>query len=645
MTLEKVNQAILTLLFRSGALNIMQRIKENRMNKNTVEIYEKLTILKEKILQRRLTASDICIYPMSYLNMQDFLTLKKNDLRTLQTELMTHGLSSLSRSHMHLLYTIEHELELLGCMLNKEDIDKHDSLSPKEAHQRIEERAAFLKCQKENNAVMLTLPSNATEDTNFIKILQKEPISTVRINTAHDNPETWEKMAEMIQEINQQRRDDCPLKIYVDLAGPKIRTGVIKKVIEPFRICTKDMQKVMIVPAAGNVSHIIYEDETCERRSAVIAVEEDFYRHLKHSDIVEVNDHDRKKRFFNIDTWTPQMCTLKCGKKVEISDQTEITIQKGKRKYITTNPKNFQKIPEEIRVFEGDMILLSGETESGYLVEDAPYKAIVSLQMNKRLFAYLNHGDRVYIDDGKIKLRIIEKVDNELICKVERAKLNGTVIKEEKGINFPDSYLDIPAITIEDVENFQHIIGFADIIGVSFTQTHEDVEIIKKMLKGNEHIAIVSKIETNQGVHNLPHILSALATWHNSAVMLARGDLAIEVGFENLAYVQAEILDLCEAAHTPVIYATQILENLMKKNLPSRAEIIDASIAQRADCVMLNKGPFAQRTIETLEKIIVSMQPYFYKSQPLLSQTHAWDGFRDRVREENNLVKDIMSHN
>lgn len=604
------------------------------MNKNAVEIYEKLTTLKEKILQRRLGASDACYYPMSYLNMQDFLTLKKNDLRSLQVELMMHGLSSLSHSHMHLLYTIEHELALLGCILGKEDVSREDSISPQSAYQSIEERAAFLKCQKEKNGVMLTLPSNATEDINFIKVLEKKSITTVRINTAHDTHEKWNEMAQMVQKINQQSRLECPLKIYVDLAGPKIRTGPIKKVIEPFRVCTRDMQKFIIVPATGNITHSIYEDETHEHRSAVIAVDEDFYQHLRNSDIVEINDHDRKTRFFSIETWTPEMCSLKCGKKVEISAITEIKIQKGKRNYIATNPKNFQEVPQEIRVFEGDMILLSGKAGFGHLVENEHYKAIVSLQMDRQLFRYVNHEDRVYIDDGKIKLRVIEQREDELLCRVERAKVKGTLIKEEKGINFPDSYLNIPAITEEDIANFQYIVSFADMIGISFTQTRKDVEMLKEMLKGHEHIGIVTKIETNQGVHNLPHILSVLASWHNSAVMVARGDLAIEVGFENLAFVQGEILDLCEAAHTPVIYATQILENLMKKNIPSRAEIIDASIAQRADCMMLNKGPFALRTVEILEKIIASIQPYFYKSQPLLSPTHAWDGFRDSVKNE-----------
>ncbi len=607
------------------------------MKNNAKDVYDKLMTLKEKILQRRLPAPEACLYPMSYLNMQDFLTLKKDDLRSLQVELMMQGLSSLSRSHMHLLYTIEHELELLGCMLDKEESAKYDAISPLDAHRQIEERGAFIKGQKEKNAVMLTLPSNASEDINFRKVLHKESITAVRINTAHDSPEIWKEMAKMVKNINQKYREACPLKIYVDLAGPKIRTGEIKKRTEPFRICTKDMKTFMLVPATGNITHLI--DEEGAHRSAVIAVDDEFYGHLKHADMIEINDHDRKTRFYKIDTWTRDQCTVKCGKKVEISSQTELKIQQDKRQYRITTPINFKMVPEEIRVFEGDKIVLSGKTALGHVVENADFKAIVSLKMDKHLFGYLKEQDRVYIDDGKIKLRVIEQREDELLCRVERANVSGKVIKEEKGINFPDSSLDIAAITEEDKENLQHIVGFADIIGISFTQTQKDVQMLKELLRDNNHIAIVTKIETNQGVHNLPHILSALSTWHNSAVMVARGDLAIEVGFENLAAVQGEIFDLCEAAHTPVIYATQILENLMKKNLPSRAEIIDASISHRADCVMLNKGPFAQRTIEVLEKIIASMQPNFYKSQPLLSPTHAWDGFRDNVRDESKTVE------
>ena len=101
--------------------------------------------------------------------------------------------------------------------------------------------------------------------------------------------------------------------------------------------------------------------------------------------------------------------------------------------------------------------------------------------------------------------------------------------------------------------------------------------------------------------------------------MIARGDLAIEVGFENLSVIQEEILNLCESAHMPIIYATQVLENMMKTNLPSRAEITDAAFAQRADCIMLNKGEYAENAIKILKSILKSMHKLFRKDRQLLS--------------------------
>lgn len=92
-------------------------------------------------------------------------------------------------------------------------------------------------------------------------------------------------------------------------------------------------------------------------------------------------------------------------------------------------------------------------------------------------------------------------------------------------------------------------------------------------------------------------------------------------------------MELCEAAHTPVIYATQILENMMKKNLSSRSEVIDASMAQRADCIMLNKGLFAVETIEILGKILNSVCPIFFKSRHLLPVIKEWSGFLDELRK------------
>ena len=103
-----------------------------------------------------------------------------------------------------------------------------------------------------------------------------------------------------------------------------------------------------------------------------------------------------------------------------------------------------------------------------------------------------------------------------------------------------------------------------------------------------ETIHDLAKIETPEAVKNLPELIVCAADQQTFGVMIARGDLPVEIGYQRLAEMQEEILWLCEAAHVPVIWATQVLENLVKKRIPSRAEIADAAMAERAECVMLN---------------------------------------------------------
>jgi pyruvate kinase len=126
-------------------------------------------------------------------------------------------------------------------------------------------------------------------------------------------------------------------------------------------------------------------------------------------------------------------------------------------------------------------------------------------------------------------------------------------------------------------------------------------------------MGVVLKIENRQAFENLPRIL--LASLHSPpiGVMIARGDLAVEVGFERLSEVQQEILWICEAAHVPVIWATQILEGMAKKGAPSRAEVSDATMSILAECAMLNKGPNIVETVRFLSGIIDRMDEHYVK--------------------------------
>jgi len=128
------------------------------------------------------------------------------------------------------------------------------------------------------------------------------------------------------------------------------------------------------------------------------------------------------------------------------------------------------------------------------------------------------------------------------------------------------------------------------------------------------------KIETRKAFENLPNLILTAMRTPSLGIMIARGDLAVECGYQRLAEIQEEILWICEAAHVPVIWATQVLESLAKKGIPSRSEITDAAMGERAECVMLNKGPYAVTAVRVFADILRRMQAHQEKKRSMLRQ-------------------------
>ena len=174
----------------------------------------------------------------------------------------------------------------------------------------------------------------------------------------------------------------------------------------------------------------------------------------------------------------------------------------------------------------------------------------------------------------------------------------------------------------KDLEDLSFVAEHADVVELSFANSAQDVELLQQHLArlGSRQPAIVLKIETRRGFENLPDMLLTAMRAPCCGVMIARGDLAVECGFERLAEVQEEILWICEAAHVPVIWATQVLETLAKEGMPSRAEITDAAMGHRAECVMLNKGPHMVSAVRVLDDILRRMQAHQAKKRSMLRE-------------------------
>lgn len=267
-----------------------------------------------------------------------------------------------------------------------------------------------------------------------------------------------------------------------------------------------------------------------------------------------------------------------------------------------------------------DTFLLTGDTR---VVISPDYHFQIGIN-HPELLDIVNIGDPILIDDGSIAGEVIQRNDHGLIVKVQRvSKMDGIRLKTEKGINFPQTDIKLPIMTTKDMDDLEGIIHLADIIGISFAKTADDIQIaIKKIQEINphqEHIPIVAKIETLKAVNNLSEIILSLPEDQPFGVMIARGDLAVEAGFIRLGEIQQEILWICEAANIPVIWATQILENLAKTGTPTRSEITDITDgAARADCVMLNKGPYINEALIFLRELLEISTATTYKKTPLL---------------------------
>jgi len=242
------------------------------------------------------------------------------------------------------------------------------------------------------------------------------------------------------------------------------------------------------------------------------------------------------------------------------------------------------------------------------------------------VFGQVCVGERIWFDDGRIG-GVIRRVREEALdVEITHARDGGEKLAGDKGINLPDSPLSLPALTDKDLADLEAVSRLADMVGLSFVQQATDVDALRARLRelGKPELGIVLKIETRRAFEHLPELLFSAMGSPAAGIMIARGDLAVECGYERLAEVQEEILWAAEAAHMPVIWATQVLETLAKTGLPSRAEITDAAMGERAECVMLNKGPHIAEAIRTLDDILRRMQAHQSKKRSLLRALKAW---------------------
>lgn len=262
----------------------------------------------------------------------------------------------------------------------------------------------------------------------------------------------------------------------------------------------------------------------------------------------------------------------------------------------------------------------------------SPHGALAVRLSHPQLAAALAPGREVVIDDGKIRAEVIRVEAGAVELRVVQAPLKGARLKLEKGVNLPGARLDVPALTVEDLQALDFVMREADVVSYSFVQSVADVEALLAAIEARKALrdpgrglpGLVLKIETPRALEALPDLIVAAGGRLPVGVMIARGDLAVEIGFDRLSEIQEEVLWLCAAAQVPVIWATQVLETLVKEGQATRAEVTDAAMGQRAEAVMLNKGPHAARGVAFLRDVLARMDRHQAKKEARLGALHLW---------------------
>jgi pyruvate kinase len=457
-------------------------------------------------------------------------------------------------------------------------------------------------------AIMVTLPALATEQADLIAELVEAGMDIARINCGHDGPEVWQKLVAHVRSAAAAAGRD--VRIAMDLAGPKIRTGALPS--QPGVVDARPernrygrlMQSARILAVPIEAADVQPARQPEVVQAKLLPIRNEGWQSLTIGDRLRARDSSGRWRELTVIDRLQRGLLLSCNQRCHFISGLEFLQEGGPGKIVVGD------LPAQ----EGELLLRRDDklllTSSAPEHEGGAIKAINCTM--PEVLAGLQVGERVLFDEGKIAGLIREVCPGAVEVEITLTRPKGNRLIADKGINFPDSRLTIPALTIKDLTDLAFAAAHADIVSYSFVSRAADIEVLQQELEshGREDLAVILKIETRRAFLNLPGLLlTAMRYPRPLGVMIARGDLAIECGWEELAEIQEEILRICAAAHIPCIWATQVLDEMAKHGMPTRAEITDAAMGARAEAVMLNKGPNITATVRTLGAIVARFHP------------------------------------
>lgn len=568
------------------------------------------------------------------VNLVDYTTLRHRDRRELQNDLMDMGATSLATTEADVQAKVHAARNVLAALRGDVGPWNLDAINT-----ALDEGDEILNAHSDAvfgpmrpgrpTRIMVTFPSEAADDPALVATFVAAGMDVARINCAHDGEAAWGRMVANVRSAAADAGRQ--VLVSMDLPGPKLRTGPIADGPAVVRVrVTRDESGQVLAPArirltSGNGPTSEFPTVAPARRpTPTLTVDASWLAARKVGDEIRTVDARGPKRTFTV---------------TEVSENGVLAENRRHNTYLAEDAKltcvgtssaveGILPVARKLSLVTGDLLVLTTDLTP---VEPPTIGQVARIGCTlPQAIAALRPGDPVLFDDGTIAAAVESVTGGEATLRITGTKPGGQHLGAEKGINVPDTVLAVTALTPDDDAHLAFIARHADIVAVSFIRTPADVvHVLDRMdAAGAGELGLVLKIETRQGFENLPAILLVAMRHPRLAVMIARGDLAVEIGFERLAEVPRQILALCEAAHVPAIWATQVLESLARTGQPSRAEITDAAAGQRAECVMLNKGPHITEAIRTLDDILARMGEVQRKSRTLMRHIHSWDDDR-----------------
>jgi len=566
-------------------------------------------------------------YRSSARNLLHYLSIRQTDIRELQQDLHSLGLSSLGVLESNTMAALNAVIGVLESIAN---VGASEPPVPPVDFRtgrlllRDHARRLFGPAPRDRTVrIMVTMPSAAATDARLIEDLLRAGMDLMRINCAHDDATAWRKMAANLRHAEQVVGRKCAIQ--ADLSGPKLRTGSLEPVGHFVRIKPRrDPAGRLVAPARVWLTPQRHPEAALPGVQAVLPVAGGSPRSLRVGDVLQLTDLRGRQRELKVVERSGRSAVVTSDRSIYAATGDQLSVGRGGAHVTVLEIGDLPGVTAPIPLQVGDTLVLTRDPLPGKPAQrDASGKILTPAHIHCTLsaaFERVRAGDRIWLDDGKIGGAATANDGARIEMTVTHVPPNGGKLRAEKGINFPDTDLGLEALTDKDLADLREVVQFADMVALSFVRIPEDVLALGEHLRelGAQRVGIVLKIENAAAFRNLPRILLTALRTPPVGVMVARGDLAVEVGFERLSEVQEEILWLCEAAHVPVVWATQVLEGLAKGGAPTRAEVSDAVMSSRAECVMLNKGPKVVSTVEFLANVLERMEEHHDKRMALL---------------------------